>query len=58
MARGMVWVRPRKEPANMIVAPNSPRARAQQSTAPARSEGKASGTVTRRKVPRGDSPRV
>ena len=58
MARGIVWVRPRKEPANMMVAPNSPRARAQHSTAPASSAGKARGTVTRQNVPRGDSPRV
>ena len=46
----MVCVRPGKLPANVIVAPNSPSARAQQSTAPAASDGPISGTVTRRKT--------
>src|SRR3989304_2861165 len=34
MASGMVWVRPGKLPAKMMVAPNSPRARAQVRAAP------------------------
>ena len=50
----MVWVRPGKLPAKVIVAPNSPRARAQHSTAPAASEGATSGSVTRRNT---DQPR-
>src|SRR2546421_3693918 len=47
MASGIVCVRPGKLPAKVIVAPNSPSARAQQSTAPATSEGRTSGSVTR-----------
>src|SRR3979490_410651 len=43
----MVWVTPGKLPANVIVAPNSPSARAQHSTAPANSDGAISGSVTR-----------
>ncbi len=39
-ASGRVWVRPGRLPAKVIVAPNSPRARAQASTAPARSDGR------------------
>jgi len=35
----MVWVRPGKLPAKVMVAPNSPRARAQQRTAPAAMPG-------------------
>ena len=46
----MVWVRPRNEPANMIVAPNSPSARAQHRIAPPNSAGAARGTVTWRKT--------
>ncbi len=46
----MVWVRPGKLPANVIVAPNSPSARAQHSTAPAAMPGATSGSVTRRNV--------
>src|SRR6266568_6048801 len=42
----MVCVRPGKFPAKVIVAPNSPSARAQHSTAPAISEGRTSGRVT------------
>ena len=41
-----VWVRPGKFPAKMIVAPNSPSARAQVFTAPPNSDVQASGTVT------------
>src|SRR3954451_14459381 len=42
----MVWVRPGKFPANVTVAPNSPSARAQHSTAPAATPGATSGNVT------------
>ncbi len=45
MARESVCVRPSMLPANMIVAPNSPSARAQAMTAPASNEGRASGTA-------------
>ena len=38
-ASGMVWVRPWRLPAKVTVAPNSPRARAQHSTAPAMIDG-------------------
>src|SRR6185369_984402 len=47
---GMVRVIPGKLPAKVMVAPNSPRARAQHSTAPAATPGATSGSVTRRKV--------
>src|SRR5450631_3704496 len=46
----MVWVRPGKFPANVIVAPNSPSARAQHNTAPASREGAIRGIVTVRKT--------
>ena len=58
IASGMVWVRPATLPANMMVAPNSPKARAQAMTAPPASEGRASGTVMRRNVRQGRAPRV
>src|SRR5262249_2391061 len=48
MASGMVCVRPGKLPANVIVAPNSPSARAQHSAAPAATDGRTSGRVMRR----------
>ena len=54
----MVCVRPGKLPANVIVAPNSPSARAQHSTPPATSEGATSGSVTRRNTVEPDAPRV
>ena len=57
MANGIVCVTPGKLPANMIVAPNSPRARAQVMTAPAPKLGKAIGRVTVRKTFAGDAPR-
>src|SRR5450759_3000861 len=44
---GTVCVRPGKFPAKVMVAPNSPRARAQQSTAPEKMAGRSSGSVTR-----------
>ena len=47
---GIVRVSPCRLPAKVIVAPNSPSARAQQSTAPATSAGRISGSVTRRKT--------
>src|SRR5699024_980716 len=49
-ARGRVWVRPTMLPAKVMVAPNSPRARAQASTAPAAIDGPTMGSVTRRKM--------
>ena len=55
-AIGMVWVRPGKLPAKVIVAPNSPRARAHDSTAPAASDGATRGRVTRRNVVHRDAP--
>ena len=58
MASGMVWVVPGKLPANVIVAPNSPSARAQASTAPAASDGPISGSVTRRKTVQRPAPSV
>src|ERR1700682_3668291 len=57
-ASGMVWVRPGKLPAKVMVAPNSPSARAQQSTAPATSEGRTSGNVTRQSTVQRLAPRV
>src|ERR1019366_7276868 len=53
-----VSVVPGKLPAKVIVAPNSPRARAQQSAAPAAIDGAASGIVTRQKRRHGRAPRV
>ena len=49
---------PVRLPANMIVAPNSPSARAQHSTAPPISAGAASGTVTKANVRSGPMPSV
>src|SRR6185295_17695927 len=54
-ASGSVCVRPGKLPAKVIVAPNSPSARAQASTVPATSDGATSGSVTRRKTVQGDA---
>src|SRR3954466_9004004 len=45
----MVWVVPGRLPAKVIVAPNSPSARAQHSTAPAATPGATIGSVTGRK---------
>src|SRR5439155_26696536 len=55
-SRGSVWVRPSMFPANMMVAPNSPNARAQASTRPAASAAFASGTVTERKTAHSPAP--
>ena len=41
---------PGRFPANVMVAPNSPRARAHESAVPASSEGRASGSITRKNV--------
>src|SRR4028119_1432138 len=54
----MVRVTPGKLPAKVIVAPNSPSARAKQSTAPALMPGATSGSVTRRKTVQRDAPSV
>src|SRR3569833_3890197 len=52
----MVCVRPGKLPAKVMVAPNSPSARAQHSTAPAPMPGAMSGSVTRRNVVQREAP--
>ncbi|GAA3223590.1 hypothetical protein GCM10020256_31870 [Streptomyces thermocoprophilus] len=57
-ASGMVWVRPGKLPAKVMVAPNSPRARAQARTAPAATPGAISGRVTRRNAANREAPSV
>src|SRR3954454_18379554 len=54
----MVCVVPGKLPAKVIVAPNSPSARAQHRTAPAATPGATSGRVTRRNVVQRSAPRV
>jgi hypothetical protein len=54
----MVSVWPGKLPANVMVAPNSPRARAQHSTAPAPRDGATMGTVTRLNTVIRFAPRV
>ena len=54
----MVWVRPERLPANVIVAPNSPSARAQASTAPAAIDGHTMGSVTLRSTVRREAPSV
>src|SRR5262249_33743954 len=51
-------VRPGYLPAKVIVAPNSPSARVQHSTAPATIPGATSGSVTRRNTVHRDAPRV
>ena len=48
MASGIVCVRPAKLPANVMVAPNSPSARAHASALPAPRAPRIDGTVTRR----------
>src|SRR4051794_8827860 len=54
----MVRVTPCRLPAKVIVAPNSPSALAQHSTAPATRAGRISGSVTRRKTVSRFAPRV
>ena len=49
---------PGELPAKVMVAPNSPRARAQHSTVPAASDGAIRGSVTLRKVASRDAPKV
>ena len=58
IAKGMVWVSPIRFPANIRVAPNSDKARAQARPNPVITEGPASGNVVRQKVAHGDTPRV
>ena len=58
IARGIVWVFPMRLPANMMVAPNSDRDRAQAKAKPVRREGAANGTVSLQNVPQGDIPKV
>src|SRR5215211_1257541 len=58
IASGMVCVSPWRFPANRIVAPNSPSARAHVSAAPATSDGAISGSTTRRKVVKPRAPSV
>ncbi len=53
-----VCVTPCNEPANMIVAPNSPRPRAKESAQPAPSPPAASGSATRAKLRAGLAPSV
>src|SRR5918999_75471 len=50
MASGAVWVVPARFPANTIVAPNSPRARAQHRVEPATRAGAVAGRVTVRRI--------
>ena len=50
IASGSVWVFPWRLPANRIVAPNSPRARAHARAAPAERPWPAIGTATRKNV--------
>ena len=57
-ASGRVRVRPCRLPAKVMVAPNSPSARAQARTRPAMSEGSASGRRTRTSRVHGEAPRV
>src|SRR6266516_3553190 len=58
MSVGMTSVVPLKLPLNVIVAPNSPSARAQHSTVPATSDGAMPGTVIRRNTDNRDAPSV
>jgi molybdate transport system ATP-binding protein len=53
-----VAVVPRSEPANVIVAPNSPSERANARTAPLSNPGRTRGSVTRRNTVLGEAPRV
>ncbi|CAI4166363.1 hypothetical protein CCOS2040_14690 [Streptomyces albidoflavus] len=53
---GRVWVAPGRFPAKVIVAPNSPSARAQVRAAPAASAGASSGSVTVAKTRSGPAP--
>ena len=53
----MVWVFPGILPANIKVAPNSPRERAKERMIPAIIPGQARGTVTRQKICHSGAPR-
>ena len=57
-ANGIVWVVPGKLPAKVMVAPNSPSARAHASAEPAASAGPIAGKVTRRNVYQREAPSV
>src|SRR6266700_3489360 len=57
-AIGIVCVTPGKFPAKVIVAPNSPKARAHANPTPASRAGRMSGKVTRRKVYHGEARKV
>src|SRR5690606_14803665 len=57
-AKGMVWVRPCRLPANVTVAPNSPNARAQVSSRPDTRDGAIIGSVTRRSTVHLPAPSV
>ena len=57
-ASGIVCVTPLKLPAKVIVAPNSPSARAHVSAAPAASDGAIAGSVTRRSTVQRPAPSV
>ena len=58
IAKGIVWVLPVRLPANMMVAPNSDKARAQARAIPDSRDGMASGRDSRQKVHQGEIPRV
>src|SRR5205823_1709121 len=58
IASGSVWVWPSRFPANMMVAPNSPRARPHARAAPADRDRAARGTATRPNVLAGPAPSV
>lgn len=54
---GRVWVVPGRFPAKVMVAPNSPSARAQVSAAPAARPGATMGRVTVKNTRTGEAPR-
>ncbi len=58
IAKGMVWVSPVKLPANIMVAPNSDKARAHAKPNPVTIAGDAKGNVIRKKVLHGEIPNV
>ena len=58
MAVDMVWVRPGILPANMMVAPNSPKALVKASTSPASMPWRALGRSRCQKMRHSDTPRV
>ena len=58
IASGMVWVSPVRLPANIMVAPNSDKARAHARANPVTIAGDANGNVIRKKVIVGETPNV